>query len=507
MLDEKKKFKLLLLVLTVFSTIAFIWIFSDTLVNYPHLETYYFLNNCTYQNGPDFSLKDLVAGFDPCLDGWTDRARFYSWFFWILNAKFRYFVFKHIPYLPSLSVTWFFTFTVLPYYFYKLLRSFTDIKTLALSSTFLLFFTQGFLSFSTMYFHAAKPMTMLFIIVCFYYTHLIYLEVLRGQYNARPYLKLLGALILSLFWDEMFYAYFLIVPFWYFAIFKNKKSLIRIISVYGCAFIYFVSITSGLVPFMTKKYFNYFFNFWDYSFKSNHSLFTLDNVQWGYNWKALLVAHVDAFSGLPGYFWVSSNPHWEVIITVLTVLMLVPLLFKNHRMLYFKSLVAMFIFYVSVCLILTRREGTLLNGAFYWGSTFSVFFVIWLTVLVSMINIKKLAPLIAVLYIYLAYCGYINNVNASIGHITPNLVQEIVVHAKTLPTVGAISYQDIKRVWEERHDFPAAKKIIEGLPLNAYWLFYESFSQAHPEKHKYIYGEIRHYRIDKFQAYKLYRED
>lgn len=132
---------------------------------FPHFEMYTFLEKFAMNGNPKFDiLTDLTALFRIELEGGVSRPRFYSWYFGVLNVKFRHLLFSHIstPH-PAITLTWFFTLFALPFYFFKFISIFTSAhKRAAILATACIVCSIGNLSTMTMYFHAGKPMSLFF---------------------------------------------------------------------------------------------------------------------------------------------------------------------------------------------------------------------------------------------------------------------------------------------------------------------------------------------------------
>ena len=146
-----------------------------------HSEYYDYFSHCAFSDSVHFGLKDLKAIFSVCFDNGASRPRFYSWLFWMFDTKFRASLFDFIPFYPTVSLTWIFIFTLLPFYFFKLMRNLNCNKNVSLASTFLLLCSQGVLSSLTMYFHSGKPMTLVFLVINLYMASVMQNRCFRGE--------------------------------------------------------------------------------------------------------------------------------------------------------------------------------------------------------------------------------------------------------------------------------------------------------------------------------------
>lgn len=159
---RENSIEILLLFFAFVALCVSVW---DYNINFPHLEVYEFLGECALHEGLSLRWADLISAINPCLDGGTDRPRFYSWAFWVLNSKFRAWTFQYVPFHPSISLIWIFTFFVTPVMIYKLVRTMVNDTRLALLACTIFILSIDNLSTTTMYFHAAKPLATLGIVI------------------------------------------------------------------------------------------------------------------------------------------------------------------------------------------------------------------------------------------------------------------------------------------------------------------------------------------------------
>lgn len=118
--------------------------------------------------------------------------------FEIADTSFRSYLWKFITPHPSLSLTWLLTLFASPWILYKILklRGVSSYASLALIAIYL---TQmGTLSSIVMLFRPGKPVTLFFLIVCWYLCE----RLIHGGFELKKYYLLLASLFVSALFDE-----------------------------------------------------------------------------------------------------------------------------------------------------------------------------------------------------------------------------------------------------------------------------------------------------------------
>jgi hypothetical protein len=472
----KKYWTEALCLVLAFITIAFISF--DNSMNFPHIEVYEFFSPCTFTKGPSFGFKDLAAAVNPCMDGYTNRPRFFSWAFWVVNEKFRYFLFSAMPFHPSLSLNWLFTLLLLPLGVYVLVRELTKSRPIAVLAAAVFLLSIGNLSMHTMYFHAAKPGATLAITLCLWLTARISAQAQKHKdLGWKPYAILAWAIAASVFWDEIYFVYFLMAPALFPNVFTGRRNLLRIFTIYLGACAAFVTLVGFIIPQLLRLVWRYEFDFFDYAFATNSALYDFHVENFVYNLRALLSTHVDPFVNHANlYYWEPGE--WNTwILAAFSLSAAIPFLTRSPgKRLYAQVLAATLIFVVFEHFVLTRREGRLIYGAYYWGSSFSFLFALWFAAFWNCLPKQTWSRIFAAMcFLYCAWTGYANVRAASVGHIinmtNHKLVSEINLGEKVF---APLSRADIHAVWEARHDFLKVKALLQTYPKNAYWLYYEA---------------------------------
>ena len=156
-------------------------------------------------NGPALQWHDLKVGLNCTgFEGAPRTSRPLSSYFEILDTKFRCWLWHYVFPHPSLSLTWIFSFIATPLLFYRLLRYWKVSVNTAMVMTAFYLMTPQVMSCAVMLCHPGKPMANFFIVFCLYQASQLQKRFLDQD---RPipvinyvYFWLLSAL--SFYWDE-----------------------------------------------------------------------------------------------------------------------------------------------------------------------------------------------------------------------------------------------------------------------------------------------------------------
>ena len=442
-----------------------------------HLEYYEFFSQCALSENITFKFNDLKALFNLCFDSGNSRPRFYSWLFWILDVKFRMIYFDFFPFHPTISLTWIFTFTLLPFYFFKLMRNLNCNRNISLVSTFLLLCSQGVLSSLTMYFHSAKPMTLVFLVVNLYMASVMHNKNLKQEEISYIfYFKWFFLLLISLFWDELFYIFFFITP-WIFrkSIFRRKTTIVPFITMNLLLFFVFIITNLVVVPYYAEIFYNHSWQFGFFSTLNERVSFShlsFDKIK--YNAMSLIDSHMNFTKPIPGYHWTQKGFFAQVVF--MFILLTTFLKRKKINPHIFSITISFFLFLVVQQIILLGSLGKLIYGSFYWGSPFSILFSIWVGLLLNSLDLrfKYLAYLIIPI---LCLASYRHTVAAAQGHINAMYCNE-----ESNPTrrevvldqeISKYPYHLVYDVWKNKDNLDKVKKLLYRKPCNSFWLLNE----------------------------------
>ncbi|MCY4643733.1 MAG: hypothetical protein OXB88_03860 [Bacteriovoracales bacterium] len=478
----REKIEILFLILTV---LIFLFIFSllffDTSALFIHPEYYERFAPAALARNPELSinLDDLRAFFDyHSFDGDASRPRYFSWMFWVLDTKFRFFLFESIPFIfPSISLTWLFTFTLLPIFFFKFMKRLTLNSNISLVSTCLFLCSQGFLSTHAMLFHSAKPMTLVFLTINLYIASVMNDRILKGLEVRRGfYFKWFILLTLSLFWDELFYIFFLIAPVLFYKSIFSKKNFIRYALLNGALFLVFIFITLFIIPYYSELLFGNQdgFNFiGNLTNTTSLKTITLNNI-W-YNIQALVNSHIN-FSKHPlSYGWSEEQSFANAALCLFFLLVFVSFKYRKEAQSFFLMTLSIIIFFIFQQLLLTSdvANGSLDYGAFYMSCIFSLLFAAWIGLLLNTIQIKK-KYLLYPLVLLLCFASYRHTHTALQGHIL-NTYKGMAAKVGIFKNrIKSFPYDLIFKVHKNRLKRCQVLKILKDQPLNSYWLFEEA---------------------------------
>ena len=464
--------RVLLNVTGVISGYFIFCILSGTETLFVHPEYYGQFAQCALSEGVAFKLSDLKAFFNICFDQGASRPRFYSWFFWVIDAKFRTIFFDFFPFHPTVSLTWIFTFTLLPFYFFKLMRNLNCSTSISIASTFLLLCSQGVLSSLTMYFHSAKPMTLVFLVINLYMASVMHNKCLNQERIDRVfYFKWFFLLLISLFWDELFYVFFLITP-WIFrkSIFK-KQIIVPFATINLLLFIVFVIANFIVAPHYTEMFFNRGYKFITrVSDVVSVSHLSFETVK--YNAMSLIDSHINFTKPLPGYYWRPKGFFYQVVFIFIVLITFLTRKKMNSHI--FSVTISFLIFFVFQQILLLGTNGVLFHGSFYQGSPFSVLFSIWTGLLLNSLYDVRFKYFAYVIIAILCLASYRHTIAAVQGHISFSYCSEKI--GGKWPEVNLsqkYSYRLIYSIWKKKDDLNKAKKILQGKPCNSSWLLEE----------------------------------
>ena len=448
-------------------------ILSGTENLFVHQEYYEFFLQCAFSESINFQIDDLKAFFNVCFDNASSRPRFYSWFFWLLDIRFRTILFDFLPFHPTVSLTWIFTFTLLPFYFFKLMKNLNCSTNISIASTFLLLCSQGVLSSLTMYFHSAKPMTLVFLVMNLYMASLMQNKCLNQEKIGYIfYFKWFFLLLISLFWDEIFYIFFLITPWIFRKSVFSKKIIDPFMVINFLLFFVFVVTNQVIVPHYSKVFYNR-----DYSFLAtfhkqvSFSGFSLEHIK--YNAMSLIDSHMNFTSSVPGYYWTQTGVLYQIIFTFIVLMIILRRKKMNPHV--FSITISFMIFFLFQQLVLLGRSGKLIYGSFYWGAPFSILFSIWIGLLLSSLNLR-LKYLAYPIIVILCLANYRHTVAAAWGHSnkTHYCNKKITQYELVLDrNVAKYPYRLIYDVWKHKDNVDKVKKLLYGKPCNSSWLFHE----------------------------------
>lgn len=448
-------------------------------INFPHNENYALFTACSKFYSKGISWEDFKLLISPCFENFSPRARFYSFLTWALNLKGREAVFQFIPFHPSFAPSWIISLILCPIFLYKLMKAKTNDKALSLNCTSAFLLSIGFLSNHLMLFWPAKPVGVAMFVISLYFPALIatkvhHQEVVRGKY----FLAWGGTLLLSLYWDELFYSYFLIV----FLIFPELY-LQRSIRKY---FIGTLSITLGLLffsifflfPWLYRVIHNFDYNIFKYALKTNSGIKNVSFHSIWFDLKSLIVTHFDFVSPQKIYYWKDDQPYFAIIVLFFFVFTIAAYFKSNKRKKILLTHLSFFAIVVFTNFVMSRRDGQLFYGGAYWGSFASIWLIVstYLTLHYTTFSYKRAFSIM--LTIVLLFAGYKNSVAALIGHQGTIFVSHPYNSVATSTDVKSLSLAENYLIWKNREQVDRVQEELKKLPPHSAWLYFESYLQA-----------------------------
>lgn len=446
------------------------WISSEKLFQTPIA-----LSNGPWPLPGDFLRSFDFGTFDGGVKSEVYRTRFLDYFLFILNAKFRFNLFRFMPFHASLSIVWFFTYLLIPVYLLKLLNNLTEDKKTVLIACALYLVSVGFLSGNIMLFHPGKPMTNFIVIYALYLASMLNSSVkntrIFGAGDLVCYVKLLLVLFFGCFLDETAWFAFLVIPVLFREIFFLKRRAWAIWITFIGTFGLFLTFITFVAPEIIQALgFGHSFSFWTYSYKINSRLIDYDFGNFFENSYRLIASHVLPFS------W-----QWETLSLRGGLTLMFSALFLQYRALMLpksqqstlrRMLFVLLLFLIFQSLLMTRHLVILPFGGFYYGMLFSLFFVLPVSVLLSSgtglnyyINIGVIAILIVV---------FITNFNGLNRKMKDGEMPYTTHELDKMRKTGKMNFSIAYKVWKNRDNVEALEKMKSEVPRQGYWLFYEA---------------------------------
>lgn len=492
------------------------------------------------KNGNGYVPGDILRGLDyMSFDGFP-RARFLSYAFQIANIKFRVWLFARILPHPSLSLTWIFSLLLSPILLYRLVCNLTGRRIAAWAGLSLYCLSTGFLSGVVLLFHPGKPLTNFAAILCLYLASLIVVQAKKeaafrrrlfrsslllptllaqehppgsayGSGFARSALSrisqlreyarradasslrivvLAAALLLaefaSFFLDEYAWFIFLAVPILAPGAFSlPRRRGLFLLAYLSLPICFFIAVTF-LAPAAHRRLGFGEFNYWKSVFTPTYDNQTniwnqLRTPTFLRNGRGLIGSQLLHYRG-PGRYPLSRGETRALAAICLYGLLLFALLPAPRRRLLLRTALVLFLFALYHSLILCKHLKHV-DSSFYYGSLFSVFLALFLSVLFSVekkwaatVNLFLLPALLAVFiinFIRVNDCmirGHDNRYRYHFPKETERMRGTVFTRAL------------VRRAWAARGDARALFDLQAAFPLRGYWLFkeLEHIDRLHP---------------------------
>ena len=337
--------------------------------------------------GPNLSLYDLKHGLNAFeFNGQIRCTRPLSSYFEILDTKFRCWLWKFMMPHPSLSLTWIFSLILAPLLLYGLLRNRTISTNTAIGLVSLYLATPGVLSYETMLFKAAKPMTNFAIILCLYVASLLqkyFIEKNRPP-PLKPFIFFWLLSECSIYWDETALLIFPCMLVLFPGIFKRKLYLFLWLLIPIFAFIgYYI-----IIPYLslwTGNGFPHLNHSDDMMGASNALLHFIDPLRFlGSNAKSIIFDTM----GL-----IIPHPKAPFVIKITLIFAAVSWLILFYYLIRVKNKeITLLLFLAGLILFFNYSMyaiGMWTWGPYWYGTYWSIFFVFYLARLIEKAHIPK----------------------------------------------------------------------------------------------------------------------
>jgi len=472
--------------LAICAILGIIFVFlllSDYNANWMHPEVTAFHIPYSLENGCVLSLKDLLKSFDSWeFDFQNSRPRFFSYFFQIINLKFRIWLFAFIPPHPSLSLTWIFTLLLSPFFLFRLVRNLSLNRVTAWIAVILYFLSPGFLSHLTLLFHPGKPLASFFTILCLYLSSEIWLGIkVARTFNKKGYALfalLLAIIFLAFITDEVSFFIFFAVPLLFPEIFTLPPDKIRISRYYRFTFIAFLLFLTFVVPWITRHLGFGDFNFWDYIKRGGtgeryYLWKNMDIANLFLNGHYLLSSHIVPFRkpDLGRFFKLDIYAYAAFIFYCSYAYRRLSPAAKDI----FKRLGLTLLAFIFFHFLISSRHLKLTTDCYYYGAVFSILFAILLAILLTantgalkIINGILLAVFLVIFAsnFYAMNKRWISSHNIWYKHFFPEA-------ARIMPEEKRLDRNMVLTAWQHRKDKTYLQGVQKQFPLRADWLFVE----------------------------------
>lgn len=413
--------------------------------------------------------------------GYPRSTRPLSAYFDILDTKFRSWLWKYILPHPSLSLTWIFSILLSPVFLFLLLRRMGVDINVALAAVSFYLVTPAIMSSFSMFFRPAKPLTNFFIIFFLWCAAELKETYIRKSLDIpiSRFLFFWISVVLFIYCDETM---LLIFP----AIFVFFPEVIK-----GRAFFYWISIPTltwigyfKFIPFLSKIA--------GYPFPSFDQCSLLQKFQSGstigYSVKNFLVNSENLILETMGFLFpdiLQAPIEIKILasISFLAWLIILTYLFRMNpkvdiEVIFLIGLVLFFNYLVSI----VNRVW----GPFYYGSYWSIFFVIYLARLISRSEMPRslLAGCFSIILINMFLSFSATNLVYKKYHNYPWRPGKISAYfegkksrfdsANRLPFSGDELKEKIRVFWLEEE---RANKLVFKLPKELFWLPVELMPQ------------------------------
>jgi len=415
------------------------------------------------KTGEGLNFQDLKNGLSWQLFEIQPRStRPLSSYFEILDTKFRVWLWHFMMPHPSLSLTWLFSLILTPIFLYCLLRNSSIGTDVAITMVAFYLATPGVLSCEAMLFRPAKPMTNFFIIFCLYLASRLKKKYIDQQKDIPwgGFIIFWSFTAFSFYWDETALLIFPSIFFFFPQVIRRKSFLwcwlsLPVVTYLGYfKIIPYLSVWAGQgLPQLT--------NYNKFAMMGHAHSFYQSMMFLGSNAKNLILETMgiivpDVFKApvlMAGCFY-AAMISWGITLYYI---------FKvkqkwDLRLLFLVSIILFFNYLISITMFIW--------GPYYYGSFWSVFFVIYLAGLMENARIPRKVMIVCFFFILL---------NMANAFLVTNKIYKKYHYYPYNPWVITRYY------WYDRSRFdPHVKPLLNGSQVKS--LIYEYWSNVRQGK-------------------------
>ena len=367
------------------------------------------LDGEAFRTGGTLCWQDIKRSFnDKDFDDEQRISRPWSQYFQIVDAKFRSWAWQYILPHPSLSLTWVFSLVLTPLLLFLLLRNLGIDPNTAMGMTAFFIMTPTSLSHLAELFRPAKPMADFAIIFCLYWASSLEKKFLqKGQpILCTRYIFFWAVSALFFYWDETALLIFPAVLFFTPKVIFHRKwyVFLWLLLPFIAAISYFVGI-----PYLTTLAGYGHPNLTEYYLFKRGILITGEEF-----YRELVLLPTNTKSLVLGTMGIIVPDAWQASWGIKACLMGAVLswgviLFHIRKVLIYRP--ALLIFIIGLIFLNNHLVFVLWQfawGAFWYGGFWSVFFTIWITLLIHKARIHKYLLAISLFFILInMYQGFI----------------------------------------------------------------------------------------------------
>lgn len=419
------------------------------------------------ENGNAFVIEDSKRVFDYKAFCGAPRSRALSTLFFVLNTRFRLWLFQYLPPHPSLSFTWVFSLILSPVLLYLLMKRLSESAEVACLATLLYLMSTGLLSGLTFLFHPAKPLTNFLAILTLFLGARFFTR--REKKAGGAWLSYAGmclSLCFCFITDETAWFVYLLPAIFFAENFVRNQSRIVLCCLYVLPLLFFFAWATFLLPQMASHFGYPGFYIWSYVSQEPPPLRPF-HLEIAYkNAANLLMSHLYRFD--------SSTTTTLLFLVVLgCVVKRYHSVHWPHRRLFLKGVLSFLLFAIYTTILMQKHRGVV-QSAYYYASLSSVLFSITASlVLASRPTSKWFSKVVLLLLLSAMGLGFTNTNRDWRVRETGNYLKYLPKETREMRGKEPLTFLKVRELWNHRFDehfLSQQKKRFEAID---YWIFYE----------------------------------